>query len=112
MVVRRKGRLPLILRPLVLDGPAGSFVLGARLLVTVTAPDSAVLPSSDLLRSVFRMTGSEARLANHLAAGLSLQQAADVSGITSETARSQLKAVFSKTETNRQAELVALLSRL
>ena len=112
IVVRRKGRLPLILRPLVLDGPAGSFVLGARLLLTVTAPESTSLPSAELLRSVFRMTGSEARLAIHLAAGLSLQQAADVSGITTETARSQLKAVFSKTETNRQAELVALLGRL
>ena len=112
IVVRRTGRLPLILRPLALDGAAGSFVLGARLLVTVTDPEAAPLPSSELLRSVFRMTGSEARLANHLAAGLSLQQAADVSGITSETARSQLKAVFSKTETNRQAELVALLGRL
>ena len=112
IVVRRKGRLPLILRPLALDGPAGSFVLGARLLVTVTAPECASLPSSHLLRTVFRMTGSEARLAIHLAAGLSLQQAAEVSGITSETVRSQLKAVFSKTETNRQGELVALLGRL
>ncbi len=112
IVVRRKGRLPLILRPLALDGPAGSFVLGARLLVTVTAPESTVLPSPGLLCSVFRMTGSESRLAIHLAAGLNLQQAAEISGITPQTARSQLKAVFSKTETNRQAELVALLGRL
>ncbi len=112
IVVRRKGRLALILRPLPLDGPAGSFILGARLLLTVKDPESASLPSPGLLRSVFRMTGSEAKLAIHLAAGLSLHQAAEVSGITSETARSQLKAVFSKTETNRQAELVALLGRL
>ena len=100
------------MRPLPLDGPAGSFILGARLLLTVKDPESASLPSPGLLRSVFRMTGSEAKLAIHLAAGLSLHQAAEVSGITSETARSQLKAVFSKTETNRQAELVALLGRL
>lgn len=112
IVVRRKGRLPLILRPVALDGPAATFVLGAHLLVTVTNPENASLPSSGLLRSVFRLTGSEARLALHLAAGLSLHQAAEASGITSETARSQLKFIFSKTATNRQAELVMLFGRL
>ena len=112
IVVRRRARLPLIFRPVALDGPAASFVLGARLLITVTDPETGSLPSPGLLRSVFGLTGSEVRLAIHLAAGLSLTQAADLSGITSETARSQLKMVFSKTNTNRQAELVALLGRL
>ncbi len=112
IVVRRDGRSPLILRPLPLDGPAGSFLLGACLLVTVTDPVAGPVPSSGLLRTAFGTTGAEGRLAIHLAAGLSLRQAADAIGITAETARGQLKTVFSKTGTNRQAALVTLLGRL
>lgn len=112
IVVRREGRLPLILRSLPLEGAAGSFFHGARLLVTVTDPGARSLPSPGLLRRIFGLTGSEARLSIHLVAGLSLKQAADASGITTETARSQLKSVFSKTEARRQAELVILLGRL
>ncbi len=112
IIVRREGRLPLILRSLPLDGPAGSFVLGARLLVTVTDPRIGFVPQAGLLQSIFGMTRAEARLSFHLAAGSTLQQAADLSGITVETVRGQLKAVFSKTGTRRQAELVALLGQL
>ncbi len=112
IVARRGSRLPLVLEVLPLDDPAGSFLSGARLLVTITDPCvTAVLPSG-LLRQLFGTTGAEVRLAAHLAAGSSLQQAADVSGITIMTARSQLKSLFSKTGTRRQAELVALLGRL
>jgi DNA-binding CsgD family transcriptional regulator len=59
----------------------------------------------------FGLTPAEQRLAVQLASGLSLRQSADRLGITYQTARSQLKAVFSKTGTSRQAELVALLAR-
>ena len=112
IVVRREGRLPLVVRPLPLDGPAGSFLSGARLLVTITDPGAGDRPHAGLLGRVFGMTGAEARLADRLMGGLSLQQAADLGGVTVETTRGQLKAVFSKTGTRRQAELVALLSRL
>ena len=60
----------------------------------------------------FGLTPAERRLAVQLACGLSLRQSADHLGITYQTARTQLKAVFAKTGTSRQAELVALLARL
>jgi hypothetical protein len=44
--------------------------------------------------------------------GTSLEQAAQELNISTETARSQLKAVFAKTDTHRQSELVALLGSL
>ena len=112
IIVRRDERIPLILKPLPLDGPAGSFFLGARLLVTIVDPSVGSMPPPGLLRGMFGMTGAEVRLATYLIAGLNLGQSADASGITSETARGQLKSVFSKTGTRRQAELVALLGRL
>ena len=64
------------------------------------------------LRSVFRLTEAEARLATQMAFGNSLESVADQFGIAKETARSQLKSVFAKTGVHRQAELVAMLAKL
>jgi DNA-binding CsgD family transcriptional regulator len=47
-----------------------------------------------------------------MATGISIERAADQLGLSRATVRNQLKAVFAKTATNRQSELVALLSRL
>jgi DNA-binding CsgD family transcriptional regulator len=43
--------------------------------------------------------------------GETLEEAADALQVSLGTARNQLKAIISKTETSRQAELVALLWR-
>ncbi len=47
-----------------------------------------------------------------MATGVSPEQAGEELGIARETARNQLKAIFAKTATHRQGELIALLSRL
>lgn len=41
--------------------------------------------------------------------GRSLKEAADLCGVTHNTAKSQLKSVFWKTEVKRQGELIRLL---
>jgi DNA-binding CsgD family transcriptional regulator len=70
------------------------------------------VPSEEALRSVFSLTGAEARVAQGLAQGDSLEEIAAVLGVRISTARTQLAAIFGKTQTQRQAKLVALLSRL
>jgi len=65
--------------------------------------------SIKLLRSHFGLTQAEARLALHLVAGETLRCAAVKLSITYETARSQLKSIFKKTRTHRQAELVIVV---
>ena len=65
--------------------------------------------SIDLLQCHFSLTPAEARLALHLVAGETLRSAAVKLSITYETARSQLKNIFKKTGTRRQAELVILI---
>jgi DNA-binding CsgD family transcriptional regulator len=82
----------------------------ALLFFTDLAAPSA--PSGTLLGAVFQLTPAEARLAVCLAAGSGISSASAMLGISRETARSQLRAVFAKTDTHRQAELTALLSRL
>ena len=57
----------------------------------------------------FGLTPSEARLAFHLVTGETLRSAAAELHISYETARTQLKNIFSKTGTCRQAELVAVI---
>ena len=64
------------------------------------------------LRTAFRLTDAEARLATQLARGASLEQVADQFGIGKETARSQLKSIFTKLGVHRQGELVAVLAKL
>lgn len=69
-------------------------------------------PSEQALRLAFRLTPAEARLASDLAAGEGVDEASARLAISRETARTQLRAIFAKTGTCRQAELAALLSRL
>lgn len=56
------------------------------------------------------LTGAEARLAAELGEGTRVEQIAQTFGISRETVRSQLKAIFSKTGVHRQVELVSLLN--
>ncbi|MEZ5828253.1 MAG: LuxR C-terminal-related transcriptional regulator [Hyphomicrobiales bacterium] len=63
-------------------------------------------------RRAFGLTPAELRLAEALVRGTSLKDYAEQVGIAEGTARVQLKAVFAKTNTHRQAELVSLLWRI
>jgi len=57
----------------------------------------------------FGLTSGEAMLVSGLIEGTSLRDVADQLAITEHTARSVLKKVFAKTETNRQSDLVSLV---
>lgn len=61
------------------------------------------------LERLFNLSPAEARLAAMLADGLSLDDVATELGIRRNTVRSQLQAVFLKTGTNRQGDLVRLV---
>ena len=63
-----------------------------------------------LLSTVFGLTPAEAKLASMLARGLLLDQIAHNLSVSKDTARNQLHAVFAKTNTHRQSELVAVLA--
>ena len=80
---------------------------GAVALAFVT-PGQDTLPPNDVeLAAAFELTGAESRVVRGLLAGRSLQQIAGAANVEVSTVRSQLKAVFQKTRTSRQAELVA-----
>lgn len=107
---RKQGRPILIYlsRPatMVRDG----FGLCQAIGVLVDLQVRPTVVQGDLIRA-FKLTPAEARLAIQLARGDSIDTVADRLGITYETARNVLKRVFQKTDTNRQAELLALVAR-
>jgi DNA-binding CsgD family transcriptional regulator len=112
IVVQRATRRPLLIRVLPIDGAARNPFLGARVLLVFSDLARQPEPRMDVLAKTFGLSPAEAKLASLMAGGISLEQAADELKIARDTARNQLKAVFAKTTTHRQGELVALLARL
>lgn len=77
--------------------------------IVIADPEKRPPPRRDLLRSLYGLTPAEGRLADQLMRGISLQSAAAALGISYKTARTQLAAIFRKTSTCRQNDLVKLL---
>ena len=95
--------------------PVDLFIGGsydARGILVLADPQSRSEPTVLLLHQVFGLTTAEARLAAGLLKGLDLQEIAELHQVSVGTLRVQLKSIFAKTQTNRQAQLVAMLARL
>lgn len=69
-------------------------------------------PRAELLTELFQFTPAECRLAEILAQGHAPERCAQLLDVSLNTVRTQLRALFGKTGTQRQAELVGLLTRL
>lgn len=76
----------------------------------VTEPDFRGAISDSALQQLFGLTAREAELVIRLSQGEPLKASAEQLGITVKTARHHLEAVFRKTGTARQAELIALVN--
>jgi DNA-binding CsgD family transcriptional regulator len=80
-------------------------------LVLVSDPDLAPAPAAVVLQRLYSLTPALARLAAALAAGKTIAEYAEEARVTQGTARQQLKELFVRTQTRRQAELVGILLR-
>jgi DNA-binding CsgD family transcriptional regulator/PAS domain-containing protein len=80
-------------------------------ILCVFDPESEAAASINPLCEFYRLSAMESKLAEMMARGQSLIEAAERLGLKEHTARSYLKQIFQKTGTNRQGELVALLLR-
>jgi DNA-binding CsgD family transcriptional regulator len=88
------------------------FALANRKSQIASALDSLPVPSAESLQEYFDLTSAEVKLAQSLARGLSLEEAARHLTIKMSTARTQLASIFAKTDSQRQGKLIAILSRI
>lgn len=84
----------------------------AYALAVITPLGTDRTPSMDLMRTLFDLTGSEARVAAGLAAAKTPEQMAAEGGVAVTTIRTQLRRVLEKTGCSRQAEVTALMAGL
>ncbi|NTA59913.1 helix-turn-helix transcriptional regulator [Agrobacterium tumefaciens] len=103
-------RNPAVIHLIPLYGEARSvFSISGAVMVVSPVALTAGVPSSDLVSALFNLSRAEARLAVSLASGLSLRDSAAKQSIGVGTARAYLHAIFNKTSTSQQSELVSLV---
>jgi DNA-binding CsgD family transcriptional regulator/PAS domain-containing protein len=110
-VSRPSGRLPFALAlmgtPELLHGTAARG--SPQITVTITDPERKSTPAISHLRQIYSLTGMEAKLAAALCYG-DLREAAAELGISINTAKTHLQAVFHKVGVSRQSALVRLIT--
>lgn len=96
------------------QGGYGCWLLpgNACVLLVLTPINSRASVPADLLHQAYGLTRAEAQLAHALLEHGSLAACCKVLGKSRETLRTQLKALFAKTGTHRQAELALKLQAL
>ncbi len=85
---------------------------GTGVIVVVSDLTRPAMSNASLLSLVFGLTAAEARLAAAICEGHDINTAATAFGVSRLTLRGQLKVVFAKTGSRRQAELVARVARI
>lgn len=89
---------------------AQDVFIGASHIVLVTPVTAPAAPLTNLLAGLFDLTPAEAAVARGIASGDSIPDFARRNRVSPETVRTQLRAVFEKTGTRRQVDLVRLLA--
>jgi DNA-binding CsgD family transcriptional regulator len=84
---------------------------GPAVVLFITSPAAASRIPVDAVRERLGLTPAEAAVAAHLAEGVSLTDAASRLGVSRNTVRAHLRAIFAKTGVQRQGQLVHLVHR-
>jgi DNA-binding CsgD family transcriptional regulator len=104
-----KPRLGLLVRTILLSDWSGDNKQRPAVVLFLRDPDRKPEGAQEILRKLFDLTPAETSLALALTNGLTLEEVAEASGISKNTARTHLRAIFSKTGATRQATLVRIL---
>ncbi|QAY76311.1 helix-turn-helix transcriptional regulator [Sphingosinicella sp. BN140058] len=107
------GAAPLLVEMLLLPRREQSSDAGApRYLLTIRGGGCEEPMIADVLREAFRLTASEVEVAMMLGEGRSRSAIAEHRGVSVDTIKFQLKAIFAKLGVKRETELVAKMGRL
>lgn len=75
----------------------------------ISAPHREIGMTEQEMKSLYKITKAETRLINYLLKGYTVKEVSCETGLSMATIRAQLRSVFEKTETSRQAELIQLM---
>jgi DNA-binding CsgD family transcriptional regulator len=112
MIVKRADRLPLLVRAIPLEHLVEPSLNSVGALLLLFDLEFCVEIQRETISEAFGLTQAEADLAAGMVLGRSLPEMALARGIKIGTVRAHLKAIFLKTNTHGQAELVRLLTRM
>jgi DNA-binding CsgD family transcriptional regulator len=101
------GRYPICVQPI---GARPELYLAERGAALLVIGDPEERPEATVLGETFGFTARERHVASMLAGGLTTAEIAGDLGISHETVRIHLRALFAKTGTRRQAELVRMMA--
>ncbi|WP_159730665.1 helix-turn-helix transcriptional regulator [Methylosinus sp. Ce-a6] len=110
-IAARMGRPPLVLHLAPIRRAAQDVFAAGDVLLVATELTAGAAPEATLLQGLFDLTPAEARVARAIVAGRTTLEIATDHGVSPETVRTQIRAVYAKTGASRQVELVRLLSR-
>ena len=112
IVLRKLSGGRIVIYPMRLMGLTNSPLSAFHGILVISDTDLTQSAGMMSLREIFDLTAAEARLAVALARGQDLETFAGERGLSKETVRNQLKSIFLKTGTNRQARLATMLTGL
>jgi DNA-binding CsgD family transcriptional regulator len=101
----------LLMMPVPSLGAAPLGISQPAVAMVIIDADSAFSPDASALGALFSLTPAEIRVTSLLVQGHSMEEIAAELGVSLETVRTHVRRVFSKTATNRQGELIALVLR-
>lgn len=81
----------------------------ATALVRISDPNVAPQSRAAILKALYKLTPTEARIADLLLQGLETREISHTVGNTLESVRFNIKQIFAKTGTNRKAQLIRLM---
>lgn len=91
-------------------GDGRDLMPGSLCILAVSRLASSTLPHVSLLRGLFDLTPTEAKVARLAASGVALKDIGALANISSNTVKVHLKSIYAKTGAGHHAALVRLLS--
>ena len=79
--------------------------------VFISDPEQNHKPPTEVLCNLYGLTPAEARIAAEIVNGRNVSEISETFAISPNTIKSQLKQIFSKTETQGQSDLIRLILR-
>lgn len=98
--------------PLAQRDPSQRISQRAAAAIFIASAGSAPIPAMDAIAALFGLTAAEKRVAAQVASGKTRHDIAQAAGVSDGTVKSQLAAIFDKTNTSDQRDLALLVRDL